>query len=71
MNYADDYLKVKEHLRDMGDAMLHNRWEEVPTLIKAMRMRMEKLETWAKQRSITWVESQNLAAQSVASLETK
>jgi len=71
MNYAEDYLKLKEHLRDMGDAMLHNRWEEVPTLVKAMKMRMDRLDTWAKQLGFTWAESQNLGVQSAESSETK
>lgn len=72
MNYADDYLKLKEHLRDMGDAMLHKRYEDVPTLIKAMRMRLVRVETWLKEETgFTWAELRNLGVQSAESSETK
>lgn len=50
MNYAEDYLKLKEHLRDIGEAMLHKREEEVPTLIIAMRMRLKRLEEFVNGR---------------------
>jgi hypothetical protein len=46
MSYAEDYIKCKEHLRDMGDALLHNRLEDVPTLVMAMRMRLVRLEQY-------------------------
>ncbi len=71
MNYAEEIIKLRQHVRDLGDAALHNRWYEAPTLIKAMRLRMDRLEVWAKQQDITWAESRNSAAQSAESSETK
>lgn len=43
-NWAESTLKLKEHMKDLSDCLLHEKWDEIPTLIKAMRMRLDKLE---------------------------
>lgn len=43
-NWAESTLKLKEHMKDLSDCLLHGKWDEIPTLIKAMRMRIDKIE---------------------------
>lgn len=48
MNYAEHILKLAEHQRSLTEALRHNKLDAVPTLLKAMRMRLDRIEEYVQ-----------------------